>query len=83
MKKVNVLGLVLLTLLGLGLFNFLESPLGKAQARQQPARVRVDVVNPIYGDASLNSVQVSGRIVGFSCVGSDDRPAQCFIASTD
>jgi len=77
MKKANVLWLGLLALVLYIAPNYTS----RAQAQQQstPTTVRLTKIDP-YRPVT---VQVSGRIVGFSCVSDPVEGGKCFVATTD
>ena len=79
MKKLDVLWLVLLALV----LYIAVSNKSSAQVQQQPAQpttVRLSKIGVRQGD----TVQVSGRIVGFSCAHIEVLGGpQCFVATTD
>ena len=50
-----------------------------AQAQQAPVTVRLHGM----GIRQSESIQVSGRIIGFSCVTLETSGTRCFVATTD
>ena len=78
MKKTSALWIALVALV----LYIAVSNKSSAQVQQQPAQpttVRLTKIN-VKGGAS---VQVSGRIVGFSCAPNETVGAECFVATTD
>ena len=79
MKKTSVLWLALVALV----LYIAVSNKSSAQVQEQPTptTVRLSRVDPFSRQGG--TVQVLGRIVGFSCVPHDVIGPQCFVATTD
>jgi hypothetical protein len=75
MKKTNVLWLALVAVI----LYIAVSYTSNAQAQQGPVTVRLNKMGARQGE----SVQVSGRIIGFSCVHREVSGPECFVATTD
>jgi hypothetical protein len=75
MKKTNVVWLALVAVI----LYIAVSYTSNAQAQQGPVTVRLNGI----GVRQSDSVQVSGRIIGFSCVNLELTGPRCFVATTD
>jgi hypothetical protein len=53
-----------------------------AQAQQQPAQSTIVRLNKVDARGAA-SIQVSGRIIGFSCAPNSVLVAECFVATAD
>lgn len=81
MKRISILCLVFVALV---LYVAMNSKSAAQQVQQQPAAqgtttVRLNKINARGGV----SIQVSGRVIGFSCAPNEVLGAECFVATTD
>ena len=88
MKRTNILWLALIALvLYIAMNN--RSTAQVQPARQGPSNIRVHEVTDGLRQGLNSAVQVSGRIVGFSCVETTrggvptSVPTRCYVATTD
>ena len=79
MKRTSVLCLALVALVLYMAMNYKSN--AQVQGQPAPTTVRATRMDPYSRQGA--AVQVSGRIVGFSCVQTEVSGTQCFVATTD
>ena len=81
MKRISILCLVFVALV---LYIAMNSKSAAQQVQQQPALQGTTTVrlNKIDARGGAN-IQVSGRVIGFSCAPNSTLIAECFVATTD